>query len=100
MVYFVFLTKLLLLGPMIKTSEKIHTAKEHRHVRAQKMNNDTQRGLNVRVDVGSQAIAVPHTDGFSYLENIVVFQGVNYIKFSGVYKKNCMLGRSYLELLH
>ncbi|MPC96973.1 hypothetical protein E2C01_092258 [Portunus trituberculatus] len=49
------------------------------------MNNDTQRGLNVRVEAGSQAIAAPPTDGYLYLKNIIVFQGVNYMKFFVIY---------------
>ncbi|MPC51630.1 hypothetical protein E2C01_045480 [Portunus trituberculatus] len=31
------------------------------------MNNDTQCGVNVRVDAGSRAIAASPTDGYSYL---------------------------------
>ncbi|MPC46489.1 hypothetical protein E2C01_040209 [Portunus trituberculatus] len=42
------------------------------------MNNDTQRRMNAWVDLGSQAIAASPTDGYSYLKNIFIFQGVNY----------------------
>ena len=64
------------------------------------MNDDTQlSGLNVRVDAGSRAIAAPPTDGYSYLKNIFVFRGVNYMKFFVVYQENRMLGRSYLKVL-
>ncbi|MPC71997.1 hypothetical protein E2C01_066289 [Portunus trituberculatus] len=63
------------------------------------MNNNTQRGLNVLVEAGNRAITAPPTDGYSYLKNIVVFQSVNYMKFFVIYKKNRMLGRSYLEVL-
>ncbi|MPC98749.1 hypothetical protein E2C01_094130 [Portunus trituberculatus] len=63
------------------------------------MNNDTQCGLNVRVDTGSRAITAPPTNGYSYLKNIFIFQGIKYMKIFVVYKKNCMLGSSYLEVL-